>query len=168
MREKLDDCESDRDEYQSEDRRERHASDDYSSEDSPGCSARATGCPKRQATDDKRKRRHDDGTETQACGIQRGFADTLAVFIIHLGKFDDEDCVLCRESNEHNETDRGENVVFKMPCMQCQVRAENRDGSAEQDAEGQGPTFIERGQDQEHEDQGEGEYPGSRRVLQPV
>ena len=81
----------------------------------------------RQPTDECQGRHH-DGTKTQAGSVQSGIADALSRLVICLGELDDEDGVLGRETDEHDQADGGKNVVLKMSGhVQGKIRAQNRD-----------------------------------------
>ena len=48
-------------------------------------------------------------------------ADALPGLVVGLGKLDDEDGVLGRQPNQHDQADRGKNVILKGANMQGQV-----------------------------------------------
>ena len=73
--------------------------------------------------------------------VQRGIADALPPFVVQFGELDNQDRVLGREADEHHQPDRRENIVLKMTCVQSQIRTQNGDGRAQQDAEGQCPAL---------------------------
>ena len=75
-------------------------------------------------------------------------------------ELDDQDGVLGRKADQHDEADLREDVVLHLPREECQVGAKHGDRDAQEDAEGQGPALVERGQDQEDEEEGQAEYRG--------
>src|SRR6185437_1216215 len=166
MRDVLDDREADGDEKDSEEGGEDHAADDDCAEDLAGDAAGAGGDPKRNAAEDEGKGRHDDGTEAETGGAECGVGDGLALFVVADGELDDEDGVLRGKADEHDEADGGEDVVFKRAHGEGEVGAEDGDGRGEQDAEGKRPAFVERGEDEESNEDGEAEDdPGGDTLL---
>ncbi len=133
--------------------REEHAANDHGSEDATRSGARARCYPKRKAAEDEGQRRHHDGAEAQAGSAQSGLRDAHSTFVVRFSKLDDEDGVLRRQTDQHDQSDGGENVVFEQPSAQREISTEDRDRSTEQNAERQRPTLIQRGQDEEDEEQ---------------
>src|ERR1700722_25026 len=90
----------------------------------------------------------------------------MLVFVF--GELNDKNCVFRGEADQHHETDLRINVAFDLDHVGRQNSLENHaaqpedeecsedcDWGAQQDAEGQRPAFVERGENQEHEQQGE-------------
>src|ERR1700731_2103919 len=155
MREILDDGEGDRNEDETDCCREEHAADDNCAKDLAGCRACACRGPEWEAAEYEGQRRHDDGPEAHPCSMKGSLGDTLAAVVVNLGKLNDENGVLGGEANQHDETDGREDVVLKQPDVQCNVRTENRDGGAEENAEWQRPARIESSENKEDKEQGE-------------
>ena len=81
----------------------------------------------------------------------------LALFVLHLGEFDDEDGVLGRQADEHDQADLGIDVVLEAPEQKSGKGPGHGDGCAEKDRERQRPAFILGRQDQEDAEEREGE-----------
>src|SRR5207244_4817004 len=65
----------------------------------------------------------------------------------------------------HHQADLGIDVVYHLPSEQRRKRAEDRDGRAQQHTERQRPAFIERGENQEDEQQRKTEDGGGRHTF---
>ena len=97
------------------------------------------------------------GPQPDAAGLDRGVEDRQAALAQLLGELDDQDRVLGREADQHDEADLAEDVVGE-PAQQLRAQAaEDGQGHAEQDDERQHPALVLRGQHQVHEDQAERE-----------
>ena len=109
-------------------------------------------------------------------GRSRSFAadsaasiEALALLVLHLGELDDENRVLRRQADEHDEPDLREHVVHVAlahePAREPEpeIRAEGRERRAEQDAERHPPALVLRGQHQEDEEDREREHHGDAR-----
>ena len=103
-------------------------------------------------------------TKPQAGAFQRCVSQRFAFFKFVFGEFDDQNRVLCRQANQHHQTDLRVHVIFDLdhverkekrkheaPQPKHQESAEHRNGSAQQHAEGQRPAFIERRENQKNE-----------------
>ena len=96
-----------------EERREQHAAEDGGAE---GVAARGAGARReheRQHAEDERERRHQDGAEADARGMDRGVLDRLALLAQGLRELDHENRVLAREADEHHQADLAEHVVLR-------------------------------------------------------
>ena len=76
---------------------------------------------------------------------------TDAPLELGFGELDDQDRIFGGETDQHDETDLGINIVVEIARPQAKERATNGDRDAEQHAEGQRPAFIESGQDQKYQ-----------------
>jgi len=92
--------------------------------------------PQRNAAEDERERRHEDGAEPQARALERGVDDGPAFLELGLRELDDEDRVLRGEADQHDEADLRIDVVVEMPRHEAEERAQHRHGHAEEHAEG--------------------------------
>ncbi len=116
-----------------------HAGHDDGAERST-CARTCTGCsPEREAAEDERERRHRDRTQAQPRAFERGVDHGSSVVELELRELDDQDGVLRREADEHDQTDLRVDVVVEVARQQAEERAEDGDGHAEKDAEGQRP-----------------------------
>src|SRR5204863_141874 len=84
---------------------------------------------------------------TFQCGIEERFS----FFVFVLGKLDDKDGVFRGEAYEHYQADLSVDVVLHSAQPKGEECAEDRDRSAEQNAERQRPTLVERGENEEDE-----------------
>ena len=87
----------------------------------------------------------------------------LPLFMSRLCKLDDQDGVLCRKADEHDEADLGIDVVHLAAEPDCGKGAEDRDGRAEEHAERQRPALIlgrkdEKDAEQRKPEDGQGRY----------
>ena len=76
--------------------------------------------------------------------------------MLHAGKFDDQNGVLRGQSDQHDETDLGIDIVFLAAHEQREESAGDGNRRAEEDREGQRPAFILGSQDEEDAEQREG------------
>src|SRR5580658_117225 len=72
------------------------------------------GGPERDTAKDEGEGSHQDGAKAQAGAFESGIDERLALFILILGKFDDEDGVFGRETDEHDQADLRVHVVFDL------------------------------------------------------
>src|SRR5207247_5396417 len=72
-------------------------------------------------------------------------------------EFDNQDGVLASESNQHNESDLGEDVVLHRAQPYTVDRAEQTHGNDQNDCEWQRPTLIKRGKQKKNEQNAKGE-----------
>ena len=86
--------------------------------------------PERDAAEDEGEGGHDDRPQTQARAFERGFHEWLAAFVFELGELDDQDGVLRRETDEHDEADLRVDVVLHSPRPKRGERAEDGDRRA--------------------------------------
>ena len=95
-----------------------------------------------------------------------GVHDRHAFFMLHLGKFDDEDGIFGGQSDQHDDANLSVNIVVKAAHQQADVGAQYHQRRGQKHAEGQRPTLVLRGQKQEDENEGLDEH--SKKVLKKV
>src|SRR5262245_132180 len=134
-------------------------------EDAARDGARALGGHQRHDAEDEGEGGHQDRTQAEPGGAERGVDDGLALVVFLLGELDDEDGVLRRETDQHDEADLREDVVVETPPPERGERAEDGDRDAQQHAEGERPALVLRRQDQEHRKQREAEHHPGRHAL---
>src|SRR5438093_12351835 len=134
-----------------------HAANDDSTQNAPRYCAGTGGGPERHAAKDEGKGGHQNGAQTNPRAGQRSLDQGFALLVFEPRKLDNEDGILGRQTNEHHQTNLRIHVVHHVPDEQGCEGAEDRDGGTEQDAERQRPTFVERREDQEYEQQREPE-----------
>src|SRR2546430_4111018 len=93
----------------------------------PSDSSRTAGKPKRQTSKDERKRSHQDGSQAQARAFERGVEQRFAFFVFVLGKLNNKDRVLRSQTDEHDQTDLGVDVVLHATPPERRERAEHGD-----------------------------------------
>src|SRR5208282_1242745 len=155
-----------------------HAADHGGAHDLASDGTCAAGGPERDAAENEGEGGHEDGAEAQASAFQSRIDERLALLVFVLGKFDDKNRVFGGEADEHDEADLRVHVVFDLYHVggkKCREQspaepeneesAENCHGSAEKDAEGQRPAFIERGENQKDEEERKAENGRSRNAL---
>ena len=161
----LDDIKRYRDQKNRDARCGDHSADDGRAKHAPGDGAGAAGKPKRQTSEDKCERSHEDRSQAQTRALKRGVDEWFAFFVFVLGEFDDKDRVFSGQSDEHDETDLRVDVVLHPAQPKRRERAEHRDRRAEQHTEWQRPAFVQRSQDQENENKRHSEHHSGRYAL---
>ena len=82
-----------------------------------------------------------------------GRVENLDAFLaFHLGELDDEDRVLGRQPDEHDQADLRIDVQVEVAHQHANHRAQHDGRRGQQHREGQPPAFILRRQQQEHEE----------------
>ena len=100
---------------------------------------------------------HQDGAEPQPAGLERRFDDVHAFVLFLAGGLHDEDGVLAREADEHDQADLGEDVVVGALQHHADHRAEQAHPHDEEDGERQGEALVSRGEDEQHEEEAQRE-----------
>src|ERR1700675_2682377 len=142
-----------------------HATDHGGAHNLARDGTRTRSGPEGHAAENECKRSHKNGAQTQAGAFQSCVDERLALLVFVLGKFDDENGVFGGETDEHDETDLRVDIAFDLhhvarkksgeqdsPEPENEEGAENCDRSTQQNAEGQRPAFIERGENQKNEE----------------
>src|SRR5262249_51378643 len=80
----------------------------------PHFRSRAAREDERNDAHDEREGRHQDGTEPQAAGLQRGLYRVVALLLELAREFHDQNRVLAREPDQDEQTDLGEDVVVAL------------------------------------------------------
>ena len=113
VREAPDNVEVHRNDENAQQRGAKHPADD----DGPECFARnptrAGGEPQRKAAENKGEGGHQNGPQTDARAGQGGLDEGFAALDFGLGKFDDQNGVLGRKTDEHDQADLDIDVVLK-------------------------------------------------------
>ena len=86
--------------------------------------------PERDTAEDERERGHDDRAQTETRAFERGFEQRRAAFVGELRELDDQDGVLRRETDQHDEADLRIDIVFHPARPERGERAEDRDRRA--------------------------------------
>ena len=147
----LDEDEQHRDEKHGDQRGGEHARDHHRAEDAPRRSARSARRPERHAAEDEGERRHQDRPEPQLCTFERGGHDVEAMLDAQLGELDNQDRVLRRQADQHDDADLRVDVVVEAPQRQPGERPEHRNRHGQQDGERQRPALVKGCENQEHE-----------------
>ena len=161
-----------------------HSADDRCAHDLPGnrtCSARR---PQWNAAEDKREGCHQDRAQPQPRAFECGVGQRSSIFVPVLGELDDQNCVLRRQADQHDQADLRVDVAFNLHHVGRQENAEqnasqpqhdksskHRHRRAEQYAERQRPAFIKCRKNQKDEQQrqpedGAGGTPCARFLFQ--
>ena len=155
-----------------EDRRDEHAGEHRHAHHLARLGAGARRRQQRHDAEDEREGGHQNRPEPQLRRRQRRVHERLALVVLHLGELDDQNRVLRRQADQHDQPDLREHVVHVAradePARQpeAEVGAERRERRAEQHAERQAPALVLRGQNQEHEEDASANTtatPGARR-----
>src|SRR3954469_6598219 len=113
--------------------------------------ARATGENERHDAHDECERRHENRTQSDARRLERG-AQTIATLLLEIAcKLYDEDGVLARETDEHEQPDLSEDVVVSTRDPHAGDRRQKAHRHDENDHERQRPAFVLRGEHEENE-----------------
>jgi hypothetical protein len=93
------------------------------------------------------------GSQTQLGGFERSLDQPHTLLVFHLRELDDENRVLGRETNEHDQADLGINMVLEMSDHEAGEGATDGNRQAEQDAEVQSPALVLRGENQKDKEE---------------
>ena len=116
--------------------------------------------------EDEGEGRHQDRPEAQAGRLERGLLERHAAIVLRLGELDDQDRVLGRQADQHDQADLHVDVVVVAHQPDAEEGAQRDQRRPEQHRPGQPPALVHRGQQQEHADDGHDEgRPGGRRDL---
>src|SRR5207302_7619756 len=98
---------------------------------------------KRKDAENEGEGSHQDRTQSEAAGFDRGGEAILAIAILDLFReLDDQDGVFARETDQHDKTDLSEDVVFHRTQPDTVDRAEQTHRDDQNDRERQRPTFV--------------------------
>ncbi len=114
-----------------------------------GLRAGTTGKHQRHHAKGEGERRHQDGTQTQACGGHRSVKQRAPFAVQLAGKLHDEDGVLGRQTDDGDHAHLEEDVVGHAPKHHRRHGAEQAQGDYQHHRERDGPALVERGQHQE-------------------
>src|SRR5882762_1374499 len=103
----------------------------------------STGCEvEGQHAENERKRRHQNRAQAEFGGLNGGVDQAATLFEQLLGKFDDQNGVLRRESDQHDQTYLHVNVIHQSASVDEQQRSQNCHGHRQQDDERQREALI--------------------------
>src|SRR5690348_87325 len=88
--------------------------------------------------------------KTAMPGVDRRFAERLPLILQLLCELDDQDGVLCRETDEHDEADLDEDVVVELCDHDARESREDAHWNDEQNRGREGPAFVLSGEHQEY------------------
>src|SRR6267378_723278 len=138
-------------EDQSERRNTDHAGEDRGAKRLPELDSSAGRPNQWRDTENEGERGHQDWPQPQPRGFHsRGPAVTAPVLEL-LGELDDQDRILRRETDQHNEADLGEDVVILSAQEHAGDRGNEAHGHDEDHRQRQGQTLILSGQNQKYE-----------------
>ena len=136
----------------------KHSEEDSGAERLAHFGAGACADDQRKDTENEGKGSHQDRTQSQTAGFDRGGEAIFSVAILDLfGELDDQDGVLAGEPDEHDKADLGEDVVFHRAQPDTADRAEQTHRDDENDRERQRPAFVERREQKKDEQNAERE-----------
>src|SRR5262249_17667535 len=162
-RELLHHIEARRDDEDGDDCGGQHADDHDRAEDAPPRRARTRRDPQGYAAPNEREGGHQDWAQPHAGALKRRIYEAPSFLQLDLGELNDQDRVLRRQTDEHDQTDLGVHVQIVAPQYEAAEGAEDRHRYCQQHRERQRPTLVERRQDQEDEYQRQ----GKRRPRRP-
>src|SRR5712675_3653574 len=114
LRDSFHDEERHRDQKDCENSRREHSAYDGCTHNATGDSSGAGREPERHATEDKGKGGHQDGSQTKPRALECRVEKRTTFLEFDLCKFDDEDGILCGQSDQHDETDLSINIVLHL------------------------------------------------------
>src|SRR5882762_1000168 len=85
----------------------RHATDYGSAHDLTGHRSRTGGCPERHAAENKRKRGHQNGTQSKPCPFECSINERLSLFVLLLGELNNKNRVFGGQADQHDQADLG-------------------------------------------------------------
>ena len=124
--------------------------------------------PQRHGSQNKCERGHENWPQANARAGQRRFNEWFAFFVFEPRKLDDQNGIFGGEPDEHDQADLRENIVHHVPRPQGHESAQHGDRRAQQHAEWQAPAFVQRGENQEHEQERKAENRDGRNALRPL
>src|SRR5271156_222714 len=142
-----------------------HPSDDHCSQHLARDSARAGGYPQRHTAQDKSEGSHQDWAQSQSCASQGRFEQRLPAVVLNLGKFHDEDGILRRQTDQHDQTNLGVHVIFKVAKEEREESPEHCDRNAQQHAERQRPALVLCRHNEEDDEECQTKNDGGRHPL---
>src|SRR6516162_3223123 len=133
--EAFDDVEADGDEEDGEHGCRQHSPDDSGSQNPARHGACTRGTPKRYATQNEGEGGHENWPQSQPGSGQRGIGQGFAFLIFGFGKFNNQNGILGRQSDQHDQSDLGIDVVVEPAEVKRHERAEDGNGDAQENAE---------------------------------
>src|SRR5271170_433874 len=152
-------------EKDSDDRGCQHAADHHRSQHLARDRACAGGYPQGHAAQDEGERRHQDGSQSQSCAGEGRFNERLPAVVFDLGKFHDEDGILGRQTDQHDQANLSVDIIFKVAEEKREEGPEHSDGHAQQHAERQRPALILSRHDEEDDEECQTKNDGGRHSL---
>ena len=152
-----DDVEEDRREEDAEGGDADHAAEDGGAQRAAHFGAGAFGQHQRHDAEDEGEGRHDDRPQPQPAGLDGGFVARLSLLVQLLGELDDQNRVLRRQPDQHQEPDLHEDVDRQLRDQHADHRAEQTHRHDQNHRERQPPAFVLGGQDQEDQQRAQGE-----------
>src|ERR1039458_2497226 len=108
-----------------------HAPDYRRPKYSPRNRARTAGDCQGNGAENKSERRHQDRSEANTRPLQSRIQRGLALHAFRSGELDDQNSVLCRKANQHNQADLSVHIILKAPDPKSQKRAKDGDWGKE-------------------------------------
>src|ERR1019366_8146216 len=142
MTETLDNIEAHRDEENSQKGSGQHAADYDRSQHLARNAASARGSPQGNASEDECEGGHKDRTQSEFGARQRGVNQSCTLVVFHFCEFDDQDGVLCGQSDQHDQPNLGVHIVLERTEIECDKCPKYRDGHAQEDAKRKRPAFV--------------------------
>src|SRR5262249_26440002 len=143
-----------------------HAANDGGTHDLTSDGTGAGSGPERHAAQDECKRGHKNGTQAEACAFESGVHERFAFLKFVFRELDDKNGVFRGETDQHDKTDLRVDVTFDLDHVARKERGEqrasepedeegskDRDGRAEENAEGQRPALVKGGENEKNEEE---------------
>ena len=90
----------------------------------------AAGHPQRHATQNERERSHQNRPQTKPGSFERGIRQRLSFFVFVLGELDDQNRVLCRQADEHHQSDLRVDIALDLHHSKAAGRRRAARGAA--------------------------------------
>src|SRR5205814_7655235 len=107
---------------------------------------------------DERYRRHEDGAQTQSAGFEHGAHYVHAFLLLVLRELDDQDGVLARKADQHDQSDLGEDVVVAATEPHAADGGEQTHGHDQDYGQRQRPRFVQRSEHEKREQHAQREH----------
>src|SRR3984957_1325678 len=135
---------------QIQERGRNHAAEDGSAYRPAADAARAFGHDQRQHAQDEGKRGHQNRAQADTGGFDGGVDNAAALFAQLLREFDNQDGILARKANEHDQADLAVDVVLLTAQRLRADGAQQRGRNCEQHDKRKRKAFVLRGERQIH------------------
>ena len=133
----VDDIKEDRGQQDAKKGDSQHATEDSNSQSLPHFRSRTSGEDKRNNTENKGQRGHQDRPQTQVAGIECGLDSIDSLITPVLGELHDQDGVLAGQTHQHHKTDLRKNIDLTSGKRYSRNGAQDTQGNNQNDGQGE-------------------------------